>query len=85
MPFANDCGLIVRFLQFLRDGPLLGVERVAVCLEAIDVAVLSSQDGSSAGTADGIADKAVFKKDAFGSNLVDIRCDVMFFDELLHP
>ena len=78
MPFADHGCLIVRFLKFLCQGPLSGVEPIPICPETVGVTVLSRQDRGPAGTADRITYEAVLKENSLGGNLVDIGRDIMF-------
>ena len=64
---------------------LIGVKPIAVCPETVNMAVLAGQNGSPARPANGIAHKAVLKKCSLGSDPVNIRRDVMFLNEPLHP
>ena len=73
MPFADEGCLIARRLKKLGEGLLRPVKNVGVVANAMEMAVLSSEDGGPARGAYPVGAKAVVEPHASPSDPVDVR------------
>ena len=73
MPFADDGRLVAGGLKLLGHVRSFGVEGVVQGIDTVAVRVLSREDCSAAGRADGVGDETVLKPHSLGGQAVDIR------------
>ena len=74
VPLADDCGLVSRCLQQLREGHLRSIEHaVRVVVKPVEVVVLARQDTGPARTTDGIGNQAAIEPHPLFRDAVDVR------------
>lgn len=74
MPFSEYGRLVSFFLQEFWKSLLRSVELVAICHEAVQMAVLSCQNDGATGSAYRVGNEAIFEPHSFRSDAVDVGC-----------